>query len=1345
MSYSDEIKLTFIHLTGTHERVISDVLHLSEVAERHPQLVYFSKSHPTNETLSPISGIEAINVVNEVEKTMSKSRRKKSNSLETDQMQIEQNAIQEIDAKNVDNEDEEIDWDLLSTNMFPHMTGIQIEASYLKTIQERSTRPSSRESIYYSTKVLLSSTNHQSSRFGSSSSSSASSSTTSTTTTITHFARSIDDALILSTDGFNGDVFVTMVLNTTCFDGGSNHVTEGDRIVAVNGVCVSGCSANDILSLIQLNISKKKTTKGKDSFFYLTFARDLEQNEQQTNTTATISNDILRVVSTTASLRDDTERERASATYVGVTWMDVPGECQWRSAIRLDLDKVAEEGSRGSAVSVLGYYPTEKMAAQVFDTVARYQWGDRASTLINFSASSKRDLLKLQEAARNVHSWAQCEGCNKWRVLREKWKKPIFKCDMVLRSCVDPEDTQSKAAEILERHDKRKQSSLLQLGFKWLDRAYDKDVRRDRMTAATAYINIQELIKEGQEELPPFFPEAIEFLKDELNKCMEELVNESEMLKQCFRVPDDLKPPPIPEEGAVVLVQTPVVVVPVEQDDTIRCEICGQEDDTKETGESLMCGNGTIGCDKCYHQNCLNPRLEKIPDDDWFCSSCLAVEVVKKEKKVDIQMIMVKDEPLLLDVFSSSSSNSSGDSSSNSSNSSNTSSSTSSSSTSSTSITSITSNKNSDATVTDTSLTEKKTDTPTAVTTTAAATATTTDTKSSELLQHYRHSAFPALSTDEEDDNYYSSALPFDLPNAEFPVYGHRRGIMMVHDKFRCGPMAALVMRGYIHLNSEESAKLHSASLETTEDTAEWLRGIFLAEEADKDAYVFCYDGARRRMNQVKGDAAVYKYRTHTMQSGQYLYDASDTIRYPNGLVNTQPHASQLTPYTASWGKATQSRQKNAPKATNRNLFLSARSPAGTLITVNFGHDYNTEGFVRLVCMPNDQRGDQGTAHNGGRRYGTEVVGEGISVYWPLDQKWYDATLISYDHNGRHVMQYTDGMKESCHLHKQTFRWKGGAKVQQKLDKKKMEEWKKKGFKPGMTLVGGMEVKRNKRRGGNSNSTGNGTMMKKFKSSNGFSSSSSSSSSTSSSKSSSSPIRSFTLLQSRKKFQPILDQLIEMRWEILIDVTGGDPRAEELTGGDREQHVSFNPFFFNVTKEKIGSDGITKKSIEIQDAVSKNIARLDNEGKLKSPMNKKKQGKKKKGSKDPLKNWRLSSYFEIVHKPMSLQKMQRKLIANSKDVCYSNYEYFLNDVKQIVYNTKLYYSVNHSIHIAAVEMLRECECIVVLSKTGKLKKRKRTNEEKRKAEAKKIKKEVPEIERKTTGRQRSAVSVLNLS
>ena len=67
----------------------------------------------------------------------------------------------------------------------------------------------------------------------------------------------------------------------------------------------------------------------------------------------------------------------------------------------------------------------------------------------------------------------------------------------------------------------------------------------------------------------------------------------------------------------------------------------------------------------------------------------------------------------------------------------------------------------------------------------------------------------------------------------------------MIHNQFRCGPMAALVQRGYVHLGREESAKLHSASLETTEDTAEWLRGIFLAEDCDKDTYVFCYDGKK--------------------------------------------------------------------------------------------------------------------------------------------------------------------------------------------------------------------------------------------------------------------------------------------------------------------------------------------------------------------------------------------------------------------------------------------------------------------------------------------------------------------
>ena len=30
-------------------------------------------------------------------------------------------------------------------------------------------------------------------------------------------------------------------------------------------------------------------------------------------------------------------------------------------------------------------------------------------------------------------------------------------------------------------------------------------------------------------------------------------------------------------------------------------------------------------CDRCelgFHMDCLDPKLESVPDGDWFCSSC---------------------------------------------------------------------------------------------------------------------------------------------------------------------------------------------------------------------------------------------------------------------------------------------------------------------------------------------------------------------------------------------------------------------------------------------------------------------------------------------------------------------------------------------------------------------------------------------------------------------------------------------------------------------------------------------------------------------------------------------------
>lgn len=46
------------------------------------------------------------------------------------------------------------------------------------------------------------------------------------------------------------------------------------------------------------------------------------------------------------------------------------------------------------------------------------------------------------------------------------------------------------------------------------------------------------------------------------------------------------------------------------------CKICGHTDATLNM---LICDN----CEDAFHVSCLNPRMKKIPDDEWFCYSCL--------------------------------------------------------------------------------------------------------------------------------------------------------------------------------------------------------------------------------------------------------------------------------------------------------------------------------------------------------------------------------------------------------------------------------------------------------------------------------------------------------------------------------------------------------------------------------------------------------------------------------------------------------------------------------------------------------------------------------------------------
>ena len=39
------------------------------------------------------------------------------------------------------------------------------------------------------------------------------------------------------------------------------------------------------------------------------------------------------------------------------------------------------------------------------------------------------------------------------------------------------------------------------------------------------------------------------------------------------------------------------------------------------------------GCDDSYHTFCLNPPLDKIPEGDWFCPTCISIRISTSPKK----------------------------------------------------------------------------------------------------------------------------------------------------------------------------------------------------------------------------------------------------------------------------------------------------------------------------------------------------------------------------------------------------------------------------------------------------------------------------------------------------------------------------------------------------------------------------------------------------------------------------------------------------------------------------------------------------------------------------------------
>ncbi|XP_059288703.1 uncharacterized protein LOC132042085 isoform X3 [Lycium ferocissimum] len=56
----------------------------------------------------------------------------------------------------------------------------------------------------------------------------------------------------------------------------------------------------------------------------------------------------------------------------------------------------------------------------------------------------------------------------------------------------------------------------------------------------------------------------------------------------------------------------------------ISCKAC---DCSEATVKMLICDN----CDDAYHLSCCNPRIRKVPRDEWFCRTCL----IKKRKLIE--------------------------------------------------------------------------------------------------------------------------------------------------------------------------------------------------------------------------------------------------------------------------------------------------------------------------------------------------------------------------------------------------------------------------------------------------------------------------------------------------------------------------------------------------------------------------------------------------------------------------------------------------------------------------------------------------------------------------------------
>eukprot|EP00939_MAST-03C_sp_MAST-3C-sp1_P002672 g2672.t1 len=199
----------------------------------------------------------------------------------------------------------------------------------------------------------------------------------------------------------------------------------------------------------------------------------------------------------------------------------------------------------------------------------------------------------------------------------------------------------------------------------------------------------------------------------------------------------------------------------------------------------------------------------------------------------------------------------------------------------------------------------------------------------------------------------WTRTTAFVLPGDDFPNYGGRLGLSF-GNPFRASEGGMLLRRGVVKLTPEEAANLHQKG-QSSEMC--WLRGIFLAEPGKANQFVLEYNGAKRRVTQVRSGSAkrtskrvkrasssssslstarrsFAKFRTHVLRCGNAFLDASDTDMYPCGLLNTNPNRS------------------NSCKIKGRMVTLTKRSPKNTFLTIPYGKSYNTSNYIQFQCIP---------------------------------------------------------------------------------------------------------------------------------------------------------------------------------------------------------------------------------------------------------------------------------------------------------------------------------------------------------------------------------------------------------